>query len=161
MTTFSHASYPTLIFIAAETLISSQYSLQDLLILIFFSIFPDLDFIFYKFIKKGSFNSNFQHHKWLTHWPIIYSPLLIALAFFPSFKLLLITYGIYSHLIMDTFLAGDGIMWLYPFSKKFFNLFAEKTTNNHGKDWFNIYKKMLIYKIDILAFVIVLLVILA
>lgn len=159
MTILSHASYPSLLFIIITRLLYIQYSLSDLLILIFFSILPDIDFLFYKFIKRKKYDSNFQHHKWFTHWPITYVPLLILLLFFPSLKLFLICYGLFSHLILDTFLAGDGMMWFYPFSKKFFNIFAKKTNNHHGPEWFNIYKKIFIWKIDILAFAVLLIMI--
>ena len=156
MTVLSHASYPSLLFIIVAKLFDIQFSLFDLLILVFFSILPDLDFLFHKFIKRQKYNSNFQHHKWFTHWPITYVPLLILLFFFPGLKLFLICYGLFSHLVLDTFLAGDGMMWFYPFSKKFFNLFAQKINNHHGQEWFNIYKKMTIWKIDIVAFIVLL-----
>ena len=158
MIILSHASYPSLLFIIIAKLFHIQYSFSDLLILIFFSILPDFDFLFYRFIKRKKYDSNFQHRKWFTHWPITYIPLLILLFFFPSLELFLVCFGIFSHLILDTFLAGDGIMWFYPLSKKFFNFFAKSTNGHHGPEWFNIYKKMTIYKIDILAFVILLLV---
>ena len=116
MTVLSHASYPSLLFIIVAKLFDIQFSLFDLLILVFFSILPDLDFLFHKFIKRQKYNSNFQHHKWFTHWPITYVPLLILLFFFPGLKLFLICYGLFSHLVLDTFLAGDGMMWFYPFS---------------------------------------------
>jgi len=119
-------------------------------------VLPDLDFLFYKFVKKGRYDSNFRHRQWFTHWPITYAPLLVLLFFFPSFKLFLICYGLFSHLILDTFLAGDGMMWFYPFSKEFFNLCAKKTNNHHGREWFDAYKGMAAYKIDILSFIVLL-----
>lgn len=159
MTTLSHASYPSLLFIAVAKLLNIQYSLLDLLILIFFSILPDIDFLFYKFIKKKKYDSTFQHHKWFTHWPSIYISLLVMLFFFSGLKLFLICYGLFSHFIIDTFFSGDGIMWFYPFSKKFLSMFSKKTNSYHGKDWFNIYKKKVIWKIDLLAFTVLLIVI--
>ena len=156
MHTLSHTSYPSLLFIIIARLMDIQYALFDILILIFFSLLPDLDFLFHKFVKKKKFDLDFQHHKWFTHWPITYTPLLVLLFFYPNFKLFLICYGIYSHLILDTFLCGDGMMWFYPFSKKFFNFFSKKTKGKHGRDWLNVYKKTLIYKVDIVAFVILL-----
>ncbi|MBU1906504.1 MAG: metal-dependent hydrolase [Candidatus Omnitrophica bacterium] len=158
MTILSHAAFPSLLFIIAAKLLHIQYFLSDVLILIFFSILPDFDFLFHRFIKKRKYDLNFQHHKWFTHWPITYALLLILLLFFPNLKLFLICYGLFSHLILDTFLSGNGIMWFYPFSKKFFNLFAKELNNYHGQDWFSIYKKKIIWKIDILAFVILLIV---
>lgn len=152
MTTFSHISYPTLLFVTAAEVSHIEYSLSDLLILIFFSILPDLDFLFHKLIKGKGFDSEYQHHKWFSHWPIYYTPFLILFLIFPGLKLFLICYALFCHFILDSFLAGDGIMWFYPFSKKFFNFFAKKTNNHHGQEWFNIYKKMVIWKIDILAF---------
>lgn len=149
----AHAAYPALLFAIFAKFSSTTYSLFDFLILIFFSILPDLDFLFYKIFKKGKYDSDFQHHQWPSHWPIIYLPLFILLILFPNLKLFLICYGLLSHFIMDTFLSGDGIMWLYPFSKRFFSLCDKKTKGCHGIKWFKLYKKKTIYKIDLLGFV--------
>jgi hypothetical protein len=157
MIILSHISYPALLFIIIAQLFSIHYSLFDILILIFFSTLPDLDFVFSKLFMGRKYDNNFQHHKWFTHWPIIYSPLLILLFIFPSLELFLVCFGIFSHFGMDTFLAGDGIMWFYPFSKKFFNFFAKNIKDHHGWKWFQIYKKMIVYKIDIIAFIFLLL----
>lgn len=158
MTTLGHVSCPTLLFILIAQLFNIQYSWSDLLILIFFSILPDFDFLFYRFVKKKNFDSDFDHHKWFTHWPITYTPLLILLLFFPRLKLFLICYGLYFHLILDTFLAGSGIRWLYPFSKKALNLFAKKTNSYHGEEWFKVYKKTVMWKTEIGALAILIIV---
>lgn len=158
MTTLGHISCPSLIFILIARLFHIQYSWSDLLILVFFSILPDIDFLFYKFVKKKSFDSNFDHHRWFTHWPITYTPLLILLFFSSSLKLFLICYALFFHLVLDTFLAGSGIRWLYPFTTKAVNMFSKKTKNHYGQEWLKIYKKTVMWKIEILALAVLLII---
>jgi len=153
MIILSHIAYPTLFFITIAKLFNIEYSLTHLLVLMFFSMYPDLDYFFHALISKKKISFNVPHRKWFTHWPITYTPLLVLLYFFPSLTLSLICLGIYSHFILDTFFSGDGLRWLYPFSKKYFSFFGGKTKGYYGIEWFNIYKKMFIYKADILSFI--------
>jgi len=59
---------------------------------------------------------------------------------------------------LDTFLAGSGIRWLYPFTTKAVNMFSKKTNNYHGQKWLKIYKKTVIWKIEILALAVLLII---
>jgi len=181
MNLLSHLSYPVLIFVFLARLFHFDYSFFDLLLLLFFSILPDFDLVFFSLFKQKNHHFSFfdlikltlfsilpnlnfltgqlaeklhrpsQHHQWLSHQPFTYLPFVIFLFFYPNPKLFLACFGLYSHFILDT-LFGGRIMWLYPFSSKFFGLFSEKFKNYSGLDYFRAYKKSLIYKIDILAF---------
>jgi len=131
-----------------------KFSFSDLLILTLFSVTPDFNFIFRKLLKKEHFDS-LSHHEWLTHSPLTYSPLLAILFFRPNLGLFLVCLGIYSHFILDSFFGG-GIMWLYPFSKKALSFFQWKFRNLENLDYFAAYKKTIVYKIDLIAFLLVL-----
>lgn len=158
MIILSHISYPTLLFVLLAKWLNLDYSVYHLAILILFSVFPDIDFLYHKFVKNGKYDYTFMHHKWVLHWPILYLPLVMAALLYPSQYLLLAIIGIYSHLVLDSFMSGDGIMWLYPFSRKFYNFFGEGIRNRHGHEWLNAYRKTNIYKIDMVCFGILLLI---
>jgi len=51
-------------------------------------------------------------------------------------------------------------MWLAPFSKKFFNLFAGDFKNYRGREYFDAYKKTIFYKADIVAFLVLFIILL-
>lgn len=147
----SHLSYPALLFMLIAKIFSISYSFSDLIVLIFFAILPDLDFLFHKYVMKRGFDSWFRHHEWFTHWPSTYLPIFIIWAIFPNMKTALASLGILSHFILDTFLNGGGLMWFAPFSKKYYNLFGKKTKGHYGWGWFQIYRKLAIFKIDVIA----------
>jgi len=153
MIVLGHIAYPTLTFMLLAKLLNIYYTSSDLMLLMIFSFLPDIDLLIHYVAKNGNTNEVPQHHNWFTHWPITYVPLIIALILYPHLKLFLITFGIYAHIMLDMVFSGDGIMFFYPFSKKYYNFLSEKTKNRHGPDWFSAYRKLPIYKIDIIAFV--------
>jgi len=184
MNPLAHISFPALFFVLIAKIFNISYSFWDLLILIFFSVFPDFDFFYYTIFKTKKekpyslsdllslvfytaipgFNS-FEnevftappvHHTWPSHYPIIYVPLLFSLIIWPDLKLFLVFLGIFSHFILDSFFGGK-IMWLYPFSKKPFLIFGGDLINYKEKQYFIAYKKHPIYKLEILGFIILVL----
>lgn len=173
---FSHLSYPLLFFVLIAKIFHIQYSFLDLWILMFCSVLPDFDLLFFSisgksrqfsfskflaliflFLLPGSkfFSDKFEtppkHRAWFSHWPIVYSLLIILFLLNSNLKLFLICLGIYSHFLLDT-LIGTGVMWFYPFSRKSFNLLPGKLKDCDGLECFQIYKKTIFYKIDIIAF---------
>lgn len=108
---------------------------------------PDLDYFYYAF-KSGGFKyeTDFQHHKWVSHtfpFYIIPGALFYFLGYFlgyPAirFGALVITIGTVVHLILDMIGSGDGIMWAWPFSKRMDGIFL---LNVHGKEWSSAYAK--------------------
>ncbi len=113
---------------------------------------PDLDF-FFAFAKLKAFridNKIVNHRKLLTHAPIIW--LLVGLIIFFSAssdfgKALGLVFWLssWSHFILD---SGEGIMWLWPFTKRFLPLptsyyqrkyeFKHKEYKSFWKYWFNL-----------------------
>ncbi|GAC1412635.1 MAG: hypothetical protein NVSMB66_2190 [Candidatus Doudnabacteria bacterium] len=95
----------------------------------FFAFAPDLDF-FYAFYKSKSLrieNDKVIHRKFVTHAPLLW--LIAGLGIFflsnaPYYKVfgLLVWFCSWSHFILD---SESGIMWLWPFSKRFYP-FSEK-----------------------------------
>lgn len=153
MIALGHVSYPTLAFIIFAELLGIEYTTSHLLLLMVFSILPDMDFFFHTLVRKRKYDATFQHRKWFTHWPVFYSPLLVLLLFHPSMILFIACLGIYSHLALDTLFCDDGIMVFYPFSRKFYNFLGSKFRNAHGIEWLKVYKKQRIFKLDILSFI--------
>jgi hypothetical protein len=151
MSPLAHTSYPALTFLAAAKIFRIDYGLSDILVLIVAANVLDLDFFFYLIFRGFKKAKNAHHHQWFTHWPITYLPLLILLFIFPSFKLNLICYGIFTHLAMDTLFSSDGIKLLAPFSRRSFKFLSSKTKNLTSGQWALIYEKMLIFKIDVAA----------
>ncbi|MFH0868295.1 MAG: metal-dependent hydrolase [Candidatus Woesearchaeota archaeon] len=149
----AHIAYPTLIFMLIANLFNINYSSTHILILIFFSILPDLDNLVYGIITRSKKNLYGPHRKWFTHWPITYTPFLVLLCFKPSLVLALICFGIYFHFFLDTFLSEDGMMWLAPFSKKFFIFSKINLKERGGNFWFREYRKKLIFKVEVFSFV--------
>lgn len=152
MILLSHLSYPFLGFLLLAKLFGIGYSSKELLLLMVFSILPDLDF-FYHALKRGGWQEyTLKHHKWVSHWPIVYSPLIAAAFIYPEKGVIIACAAVYFHLLLDTFASGDGIMWLYPFSKKFYNFFSEGYKDKHGHAWFKAYAERRLYKIDLISY---------
>ena len=85
-------------------------------------------------------------------------PLVIA-ALLTNYKIIdLAAYGIVAHLFMDMFFVADGVMLFYPFSKKYYRYLSKATTGVHGKMWLRKYMTLPIFKIDTIAFVILLII---
>ena len=135
----SHIAYPYIIANTVAWLLGVKLTLQENLLLILFSILPDIDLVIHWVqtrITGIKFNPGINHHLWPSHWPITYTPLLLALLIWPNTTLLLMTFGIYSHLILDTIACSWGIMWFYPFSKHWYNYFSLKFKGiNDGLLW--------------------------
>jgi hypothetical protein len=139
------------------TLNMDRYSMFFILL---FSIFPDLDSIYYALKSKLNFHldETFQHHyKSITHYPLVYTPFVILLIpslilnFYPTYFLAIVI-GVYGgHFLFDSIACGDGIMWgKNPLKRlqygRFINIYSEKTDGYHGKYWYARYRKTLISK---------------
>ena len=84
------------------------------------TLLPDIDIITLPLLGKW-------YHRTHTHFPIVWMPIcaLAFVAFDPMYAILL-TLGIYAHLVHDTFGIGWGIAWLWPFSHRKYLLFPER-----------------------------------
>ena len=93
---------------------------------------PDIDLIrlyFDERKKSGAHKKNINHREYFTHAPMFW--LLACLAIvgiglitsstFVEYIGWLILAGTWGHLILDS--IDDGVMWLWPFSKKTFGIF--------------------------------------
>jgi len=65
-----------------------------------------------------------RHHRYVTHTPIFYAlvTLLLSLVAPPQTAVL---FGalMFTHLVLDSWATDDGIMWLWPLSRRQFGLF--------------------------------------
>lgn len=112
-----------------------DYQFSIILFSIFFSILPDLDFLFYHSIYPIN---RFSHkHRRLFHLPLLYIFLGIFILKIINADLPLyisfITISLY-HFLHDTFSLGFGIQWLYPFTKKHF-LFNKEINTSKKVFW--------------------------
>jgi len=127
MTLFGHIGGGLLVAGAAEKLmINADFSAVTLGIVVFLSILPDLDGILaYLFRKWKPGVKRLNHHDYFTHTPILYLCLSIAIWFGigKDFSILFILL-IMTHLILDSWGTDDGIMWLWPASKRKFSILA-------------------------------------
>jgi len=141
--------------------------------IIYFSLLPDFDVIYYFFKSKGrlKLTMEYQHHlNSLTHFPLIFSPVIIIFVisviinFYPLYFLISVV-GIYcGHFIIDSIASGDGIMWgKNPFRRKkytrFINKYSDKTDGYHGRYWDARYRQTKMAKIGNYAVILVLIII--
>jgi hypothetical protein len=97
------------------------------------TLLPDIDIITIPLLGKW-------HHRTHTHFPIVYVPIcIIAFLTLEPMYALLLTLGVYAHLIHDTFGIGWGIAWLWPFSGRKFLFFpadpGRKVDFGHVATW--------------------------
>jgi len=141
--------------------------------IVYFSLLPDFDVIYYFVKSKGrlKLTMEYQHHlNSLTHFPLIFSPVIIIFIisvifnFYPLYFLISVI-GIYcGHFIIDTIASGDGIMWgKNPFSRKkytrFINKYCDKTDGYHGRYWDARYRQTKMYKTGNYAVIVVIIII--
>jgi hypothetical protein len=120
---------------------------------ILFGLLPDFDMvIFLKYIIKGERSklsgTTFKHHEFPTHFPLLYSPLIVVAIIIPHIYTLSMVTAVYLHFFMDTFYTSDGIKWLYPFNKKFYLLSSAKTGGKQGIYWEKEYQTTFFYKLE-------------
>jgi hypothetical protein len=107
---------------------------------------PDADSVYY-FIHNKTFSlgDDFTHHTWFTH---TFPPYLL-LSFFLFIAGRLFQYPPLQqsafflaiptavHLLLDSVGSGDGIMLLWPFTRRMFGI---GLLNAHGKNWQRLYE---------------------
>lgn len=152
----SHLSYPYLLLNLYAWIIGWHIPFAYNILFIFFSIIPDLDYIldfFRQKIKRKKYEIPGNHHSWASHWPIVYTPLIMLAIITGETFFILAAVAVYMHLIMDMFFCNEGVMFFYPFSKKWYNFFSKNTSGKQGLDWNKAYNKLLIHKFDKIALV--------
>lgn len=153
----SHLTYPYIMANGVALALGRTIPLKYNLLIIFFSLFPDIDYIFdglKQLWTKRKYVIPETHHQSMTHWPITYLPLLTITLLTGNPFFIIATGTIYTHLIMDSFVCNQGVMWLYPFSKKWANFYADKTKKKFGLKWNEAYSKLTVASVDKVAFVI-------
>lgn len=104
----------------------ARQSLVYLFTGMFFSIFPDIDLLYFYFITQHQPHS---HHAYWIHMPWFWVvTLLLATIISRGLKknwqpyIVLSGFGIASHLVLDS--VAGGIYWLYPFSDIYWRMFS-------------------------------------
>ena len=148
----AHFSYPFLAALAFANMAGIPFSAVDAFFVIGSSMLPDLDYFVALWEKKRHPERTVAHHSYITHVPVVYVPVvLVVWALGGAGNAAWTAYGILSHFIMDTFIAADGVRWLYPWKKKFF-CWTTWTYNAHGKEWLIQYRALPIYRLDMIFF---------
>lgn len=146
----AHASYP---FMAANIVayaIGKPLSLELSLWIILFSLIPDFDYgvdFLQKKLRGEKYTIPPFHHAWPSHWPIVYTPLIFASIIWPAPYVIAATASIYMHLFMDMFFCSEGIMLLYPVSKRWYNFFAGRTQAKPGMLWNRAYNLLKVFRV--------------
>ncbi|MFW9946790.1 MAG: hypothetical protein ACFFDX_08170 [Candidatus Odinarchaeota archaeon] len=165
-----HGAYSLIIYYVIFMIWKKTFILPPLhtFLIILFGIFPDFDTLYWiiKTHKSKNSGTEYQHHfHYWTHWPLSYTPLVIALGFsiiinFYIEYFLIPVIGIYiGHFIFDSISSGDGIMWgKIPWKKERFapyiNFYRRFSDGYHGRYWDVRYRKTLICKIGYVAVII-------
>lgn len=99
---------------------------------IVFSLFVDIDCIFY--LGRKETPRNFYKHRDLLHYPLLYIPLeMIIISFFGLPWAILFGFCSLAHFIHDSIGIGWGVQWLYPFSKNHYAFFYKYQSSRKEK----------------------------
>jgi hypothetical protein len=120
---------------------------------IIFGILPDFDVLLVlpdmikrdKSLIKGT---KFRHHGYPSHYPLLYSPLILVAVFFPNPITLTMVTALYLHFLGDTFCSSNGVKWLAPLSNRYVHFLNEKTQDKHGGYWTQAYQTTILYKLE-------------
>lgn len=155
MDVLAHLSYPYLVANLIALLFGVKIPIEYNLVLLMFSFFPDADYavnFLTQLVQKGKYKVPTKHHVWPSHWPIVYTPIFVVALITLEPFFLIASGALIVHFIMDMFYCNTGIMWFYPFSKKWHIFLSDTTKGKGGLAWNKAYNKLLISKIDKVAF---------
>jgi hypothetical protein len=110
-------------------------------------LLPDLDALVVMAAKRQRpHQQKVQHHKYVTHTPLFYLVLTVLLSLFvPAGTALLFGVLMFTHLVLDSWMTDDGIMWLWPLDHKQFALFP-RDLHEGGVFGREFYRRALRYK---------------
>jgi hypothetical protein len=118
--------------LATHREISATETHKLILLGIFSGWIPDSDLIYY-FAKDKSFKfqDGTTHRSYITHTPFFWTMVgAVAGLLTHSFLVFLVlSLGAASHIFLDSFGSGHGLMWLWPFSTKKFSFVKFKEVN--------------------------------
>ncbi|PIN81152.1 hypothetical protein COV13_02150 [Candidatus Woesearchaeota archaeon CG10_big_fil_rev_8_21_14_0_10_32_9] len=155
----SHLAYPYILLNLFAGIVGGNIPIEYVIVFVFFSVLPDFDYLLdliRQKTKRKKYEVPGHHHSWPSHWPIVYSPLILVAAITQDAFFILAAIAVFIHLAMDMFFCNEGVMFFYPFSKKWYNFFAENTKGKEGLDWNKAYNKLVIHKFDWIATIFVL-----
>ena len=91
-------------------------------------LLPDVDGIVAMMAKRERpMQQKVQHHRYVTHTPLFYLLIALLLSLVVQ-REMAILFGVlvFAHLILDSWATDDGIMWLWPLSRRQFSLFPRE-----------------------------------
>ncbi len=151
----SHIAYPYIIANIVALIFGAPLTFEQNILLILFCLLPDFDYVISWLHKKFTgmrFHAGVNHHEWASHWPISYIPLALLFIIMPNTYTLLMLFGILSHLALDSFACAWGVMWLYPFSTRWFNYQAARFKDiTDGVEWLRVWSKTNYFRVELVA----------
>ena len=105
----------------------------------FLGLLPDSDCLAYPFLAAymgWDRAVRISHHAWITHTPLFYVLLGLLVVIYSKKLGCLVTGESLLHLLCDSVVPEDGIMWLFPLSYRKFSLCPN---NLHGWAWISFY----------------------
>ncbi len=155
-----HSAFGFLVFYIIYVIWTQSFIMDglSLVLILFFSVVPDLDILYGAHKREGlkKLDEEFQHHYFsIAHYPLVYVPFIIVflicliLNSHPLYFFIPVI-GIYvGHFFLDSLASGDGIMWgKNPFKKekyaRFINLYCKETDGFHGIYGYFRYRKTFI-----------------
>jgi hypothetical protein len=105
-------------------------------------LLPDLDGLAAVAANRGrAFRTKLRHHEFVTHTPLFYAALTLLLwqigLVHEAALFGVLTFG---HLLLDSWGTDDGIMWLWPVSRRQLGLFPRKL-HSGGAHGLRFYKR--------------------
>jgi hypothetical protein len=88
-------------------------------------LLPDADSLIATVVRRQRPNQQkLQHHRFSTHTPLLYLVItLLTLLVVPVQTAILVGVLFFVHLLLDSWATDDGIMWLWPITRRQFSLF--------------------------------------
>lgn len=92
-------------------------------------LLPDLDGLVAMAMDRGRISNKgkLRHHEFPTHTPLFYLVLTLGLWLIAPVEVVVL-FGVltFGHLLLDSWGTDDGIMWLWPLSRRRFGLFPRR-----------------------------------
>jgi hypothetical protein len=98
------------------------------------ALLPDIDMLWYWYAKKYRTSKVLDNHRSITHYPVVYIPVVLVLYFYFGFHIAIVfSLLVLYHLVHDTFFIGWGVKWFWPVSQRSFKIFPDRNGKVTGK----------------------------
>jgi len=115
-----------LICMGANSFLGVEITLKIVIWAVIFSLLPDFDFLIEFAIHKSVGGRFMRQHRKITHYPIIYIP-IVFMIWIVWGKVWLLVAGLclLAHFVHDSMIMGWGVQWGWPVSKRHIIFFRQ------------------------------------